>query len=592
MNFIGLTSADLTIMAFTVALVVSLNVIAGLARHLVFCQAAFYGAGAYTVAILSAEHHVSFWPAMLAAAAVAAGAGILVGLPVLRVSSLYFAMMTYAAGFVAQDVAYNSGFTGGTIGIGPTPVASVFGVQLLTPVTFSIAAWLVVLASEVVIVVLSRSHAGWAMRAIGADSKVADVVGAGQKYVLAAFVVSAAAAGIAGGLFAYYIVEVNAGSFGVSLSLILAVALLVGGLGSIAGSLVSGILVAYVQVRLIGFPYTAQLIFGAFLVLVIYVQPDGLLPPRRERALARWVMAHAARGRGRGRVSPAATGGTGGAGGTGGTAAGGAPGAARAVGHLRRHDGAGRLSARHLRKAFGGVRALDDVSFDLASGECLGVIGPNGAGKSTLLDIISGFTMPDSGSVHAGGVDLLGLPARGRVGAGVCRTFQAPRLLLQESVYENIALGTFPWNRRPLLGHCSGSHVPAQAQELVMDILAMLGLEQQRQSFAADLPYGQQKIVEIGRALAAGPRFLLLDEPLSGLDAGESQRMADVIQQVSRVNVGIVLIEHDLGVVAQICDRVLALHHGATVAHGSVEDVYRSPSVRRAYFGPQAVGGS
>ena len=295
MGLIGLTSADLALMGFTVALVVSLNVVAGPSRHLVFCQTAFFGVGAYTVAILSIEHHLSFWPAMLGATLIAAAAGFLVGLPVLRVSGLYFVMITYAVGFVAEDVAFNASFTGAGQGLGPMPVPTVFGSQLVSSAGFALAAWLVVLAAEVVLVLFIRSRAGWAVRAVGAGSKIAAVVGAGQWYMLLAFMVSAALAGLAGGVFAYYIIQVYATSFTPALSLAVAVALLVGGLGSVAGSAVSAIIVSYAEIRLLGFPYTAQLIFGLFLVAVMYFQPGGLLPPRRERALARWVTARLVR---------------------------------------------------------------------------------------------------------------------------------------------------------------------------------------------------------------------------------------------------------------------------------------------------------
>jgi branched-chain amino acid transport system ATP-binding protein len=253
-------------------------------------------------------------------------------------------------------------------------------------------------------------------------------------------------------------------------------------------------------------------------------------------------------------------------------------------------DGEGMLSVRDVRKAFGGVHALDGVSFDLARGECMGVIGPNGAGKTTLLDVISGFTVPDRGRVRAGGVELLGLPARGRAGAGIGRTFQAPRLLWQESVFDNVALGGFCSSSRRRAGRGPGG-VAADTREIVMEILVTLGLDAHRRSYAADLSYGQQKITEIGRALAASPRFLLLDEPLAGLHPDEHGRMIGILRRITGLNVGVVLIEHNLGVVARTCDRVLALHHGAMVADGPVEDVYRSATVRQAYFGPLAVGG-
>jgi branched-chain amino acid transport system permease protein len=569
---IHLSLTDLTLMAFTVMLVVSLNIVAGLARHVVFCQAAFYGVGAYTVAIVGIDYNMPFWPTLLIGVGVSAACGLIVGLPVLRVSGLYFAMLTWGIGIVAQGLASNLSITGGDEGVGPTPLASVFGFKLVSSESFATVAWLAVVFTEVVVLLLSRSHAGWAMRSMGEDTRAAQVLGARNWYVLLAFTISAGCAGLAGGLFAYFIVQVNPSSFGVSMSIIVVVALLVGGLGSMIGSVVGAVAVSLVDIWLLSYPYVAQLILGVFLVAVVYLQPNGLLSAKRERLLVRRLTpsrlpvisqrASAAKARGESA-------------------------ALNAVTALPASND--NLQVAEVSKWFGGLRALSEVSFQLAPGECIGVIGPNGAGKSTLLDVISGFTVPTSGSVRIGKQDLLKVRPARRIGLGLFRTFQTPRLFPSETVYDNVLMGTFSWNRRPLIDRVVNGGTAQRAKADVGKVLALLGLEASHLSFAMDLSYGQQKIVEIGRGLAAKPRFLLLDEPLSGLDPDEAEHMMSVIQRVTASGVGVLLVEHNLGAVARTCKRVMVLHHGEEVANGSVDEVFRSADVRRAYFGPQPV---
>lgn len=569
---LGVSLTDLTLVAFTVILVVSLNVVAGFARHVVFCQASFYGAGAYTVALLSVHLGWSFWPCILAAAGVAGLFGLLVGLPVLRVSGLYFAMLTWGVAIVAQGLAANLSITGGNEGIGPTPVADVAGLTLVSPASFAVASWLAVLLSVVVVVLLGRSHAGWAMRAMGEDTKAAQVIGATSRYVLLAFAVSAAFAGLAGGLFAYYIVQVYPGSFDVSLSIILVVALLVGGIGSVVGSLIGALIVSILQFALQQYPNIAQLLLGLFLIVVVALQPNGLVSSRRERVLSRALLP----GRRKRRTSM--------------------PGSASAqlavalrgsAPVAERSEPRSRLVITDVRKSFGGLEALKSVSLGISSGECVGVIGPNGAGKSTLLDVISGFTTPTAGSIQLNGTELLKLSPARRIRLGLFRTFQTPRVFAQQSVYENVLFGTFSWNRHPLIDKVIGRARDIRTRDEVLAILAALGLETHSLTFANDLSYGQQKILEIGRGLAAKPGFLLLDEPLSGLDPAEAEHMIGVLETVTAMGVGVMLIEHNLGAVARTCERVMVLHHGEEITTGAVGDVFRSDDVRRAYFGPQ-----
>jgi branched-chain amino acid transport system ATP-binding protein len=242
------------------------------------------------------------------------------------------------------------------------------------------------------------------------------------------------------------------------------------------------------------------------------------------------------------------------------------------------------LTVTDVRKSFGGLAALNGVTFNLRENEVLGIIGPNGAGKSTLFDVISGFTKPDAGTVRIGTEDVTAQSPIRRIGLGLARTFQTPRVFPNASVAENIATGTFRWNRTPLLDRCLRLRDRRRRhQETVARIIERIGLGAHRRELAGDLPYGQQKILEIGRALAAEPKMIILDEPMAGLNEDELDRMSTLVSSLRADGLAVILIEHHLSAVATLCERVVVLHHGQQIAFGPVEDVFTNVEVRNAY---------
>jgi ABC-type branched-subunit amino acid transport system ATPase component len=242
------------------------------------------------------------------------------------------------------------------------------------------------------------------------------------------------------------------------------------------------------------------------------------------------------------------------------------------------------LTVSDVRKSFGGLTALNGVTFNLREGEVLGIIGPNGAGKSTLFDVISGFTKPDAGTVRIGAEDLTFQSPTKRIGLGLARTFQTPRVFPNASVEENVATGTFRWNRTPLLDRCLRLRARRHKhQSTVAHILERVGLGERRRELAGDLPYGQQKILEIARALAAEPKMIILDEPMAGLNEDELDRMSTLVGSLREDGLAVILIEHHLSAVATLCERVVVLHHGQQIAFGPVEDVFTNVEVRNAY---------
>ncbi len=258
----------------------------------------------------------------------------------------------------------------------------------------------------------------------------------------------------------------------------------------------------------------------------------------------------------------------------------------------RSSDGAaGRLlGVEEVSKAFGGVQAVTRVSLDVPPGAIVSVIGPNGAGKTTLLNVVSGFYRPDHGRVLLDGADITGLPPHRVAARGVARTFQNIALFKGMSVLDNLMLGRHVHMRAGVLGSVLYWGL-AQREEVahrrrVEEIIEFLRIQDLRRRLTGSLPYGLQKRVELGRALALDPKVLLLDEPMGGMNQEEKEDMARFILDVNEEwGTTVILIEHDMGVVMDISDRVAVLEMGRKIAEGSADEVRADPRVITAYLG-------
>jgi branched-chain amino acid transport system ATP-binding protein len=247
------------------------------------------------------------------------------------------------------------------------------------------------------------------------------------------------------------------------------------------------------------------------------------------------------------------------------------------------------LEARGVSVAFGGVRALDDVTLEVQDGEIFSIIGPNGAGKTTLFNVICGMYRPDRGVLVFQGDRIDGLTPAQRAQRGIQRTFQNLQILQSMTALENVMVGSHLQQRTGFVAGLAGlPSTRSETRQAATDglgLLSALGLERMRDQRAGTLPYGMQKRLEIARALAAKPTILLLDEPAAGLNTQEKEEMAEVIRNIARGNVTVVLVEHDMNLVMGISDRVLVLNFGRALACATPDVISSNPQVIEAYLG-------
>ncbi|MFI7639382.1 ABC transporter ATP-binding protein [Nonomuraea sp. NPDC049400] len=245
------------------------------------------------------------------------------------------------------------------------------------------------------------------------------------------------------------------------------------------------------------------------------------------------------------------------------------------------------LAVEGVSVAFGGVKALDQASFEVAEGQVCGVIGPNGAGKTTLFDVVSGLRRPSEGQVSVAGRDLTGVSPVRRARAGVRRTFQRTQVFGRLTVADNV-LAALDWHggggglAADLVGWPARRRLERERGERVAEVLELCGLTPLRDAYAAALPVGQRRLVELARALADRPRLLLLDEPTSGLDASQTARLGEVVKALDTT---VLLVEHDMSFVMDTCDRIVVLDLGKVIATGTPGEIRADPVVRAAYLG-------
>ncbi len=540
-----------------------------------FGQAAFAGIGAYTSAWLSTAHGVSPWLGLLAGLLLTAGVALLLGWLTLRMSGHYLPLATIAWSLALYYTMGNLDALGRYDGLLGVPPISIAGISLREEGRIYWLIWACALGAAVAVLRLLDSRPGRVMRALnlhrGGGITMPEAMGASTfHYKVVMFVLAALLAALSGWLFAHMQRSVNPSPFGIKFGIEYLFMAVLGGVGSVWGAFTGAALVKLTEdqlqvllPRLIGTAGSYEIIvFGIVLVLVLKFAPEGLWP-----IIERWLP-QPRRG-----ATPAADG------------ASAAPLPARekpARGELL-------LQVQAVRKAFGGLVAVNDISFEVRAGQIMGLIGPNGAGKSTTFGLISGVLPLSGGEVLLRGQRISGLPAREVARRGMSRTFQHVKLVPDMTVLENVAIGTYLRTR-------SGSLAAmlrldrAEEQRALQEALRQLqriGLADQAHVLAGNLALGPQRLVEIARALASDPSLLLLDEPAAGLRHQEKQALATVLRQLKDEGLSLLLVEHDMDFVMNLTDRIVVMEFGQKLIEGTPAEVQASPAVRAAYLGTE-----
>ena len=540
---------------------VGLNVISGYGGYVSLGQGAFLGLGAYTLAILSTRIDISVWVWVPLAGVVAGLFAAVLGVIALRTRGPSFVIMTIAFLFLLQIVATNwSSLTGGTAGITlPLPMWDI--AYQNWPFYYSLAALLGL--SLLMSWRIRRTKFGMGLVAMREDEDKAATVGVNTPtYKLLGFVASAVFVGMAGAIYGYYLAFVDPiGMFNILLSVQILLSMLLGGRGTLWGPVLGAFIIEPLNEwsnNNLGGGNSRLLIFGGLMALVVLFLPRGVIPTLKDMIEARRKRGKAglvgARLELRERTAPAA-----------------------------RPELSGRtlLEVKGLEKRFGGLRAVDGASFEVPEGSITALIGPNGSGKTTVFNLIGGTMAPNAGEVWFDGKRIDGLKPWGRAYAGLGRTFQITRLFREMTVLENVVapLRGFRW------GQLNADGVSGSEAERAEELLDFVGMKRYADQQAAALSFGQQKLVELAQILMLDPKLILLDEPAGGINPTLIERMGEMIRELNARGTTFLIVEHNMPFVLGLCDPVLVLARGKTIAAGRPDAIQKDPKVLDAYLG-------
>ena len=526
-----------------------LVVVLGYAGQISLAQAAFYGIGAYAVALGTTRWELNWWVALVLGLAAAALAGAVLGMATLKLGGHYLAMVTICFQVIFTLIATNwVTFTGGPDGISNIKRPPFF-VPLNSAQKYAWFALAVLFLVAGLVWWLRDTVLGRSMRAIRENEIAAEALGVNTPRVkVIAFTLSAIIGALGGAIYASGFLYISPDSFNFDHAVAFLAMVLVGGTESVLGAILGASLLTFLPEWLRELKKIYLVIYGCVIILVIVFMPEGLwgyVKLLGRRSVRQQVLPPASR--------PLKVGGRGTA-------------------------GEEILRIEDLVKRFGGLVAVDRVDLLVRRGEVHALIGPNGSGKTTCINLLSGLYVPTSGRIHFLGQDIAKQrPSRLAV-RGMARSFQNLRLFRELSVWENVLVGA----------HRGGGH-ESETRERAVAAIEFVGLSDKAHESCRNLPYGHQKLVELARAIAGEPELLLLDEPGAGLNQTEKQELIQLVRRLNEMGLTILIVEHDMSLVSKVASTATVLNFGEKIAEGAVDEVLRHSAVVEAYLGNREV---